>query len=110
MASVMHSSRACVPRVMTLLALLIAAASVQAAEPGLVARVNGMPTVERAGKTQPLSEGMGIEVGDVIVTDASAKVKLLLADDSVLAIGPKSRVALDEFVLSDRRTVRLNVL
>ncbi len=90
--------------------LLAGAASAGVSEPGLVVRINGTPTVECAGKTQPLSEGAKVHVGDVVVTDASAKLKVLLADDSVLAIGPRSRVLLDEFALGDDRRVRLNVL
>jgi len=83
----------------------------QAAESALVVGINGAPSVERAGKSEPLRQGAAVSVGDVIVTDAAAKVKLLLADDSVLAIGPRSRVALDAFVLAPgSRTVKLRVL
>ena len=91
--------------------LVVVATSAYALEPAVVVRINGTPMLERAGKTGPLSERTKIQVGDVIITDASAKAKLLLADDSVLAIGPKSRVTLDEFLLgNDDRTVKLNVL
>jgi hypothetical protein len=83
----------------------------RAAESALVVRINGAPTVERAGNSEPLRQGATVSLGDVIVTDAAAKVKLLLADDSVLAIGPRSRVVLDAFVFTaESRTVRLRVL
>lgn len=92
-------------------ACLVVAAAAHAAEPALVVRVNGAPTCERAGKTQLLAEGTKVLLGDVIVTDATAKVKLILADDSVIAIGRNSRVVLDEFVLApERRTVQLRVI
>lgn len=82
-----------------------------AGEAGLVARVNGMPTLERAGKTEALKRGSNLYTGDVIETDANSKVKILLNDDSVLAVGPKSRVAVSDFVLdSSGRNVRLQVL
>ncbi len=90
--------------------LIVSAASAWAVEPAVVVRINGAPLIERAGTPQSLSEGMKMRVGDVIVTDAAAKVKLLLADDSVLAIGPRSRVVLEEFVLGESRTARLDVL
>ena len=97
--------------VLLLLLQAVLATSADAAEPGVVARINGAPTVERAGKSRPLRPADTVSVGDIIVTDAAAKLKLLLADDSVLAIGPRSRVALDELMLSaDSRTVKLRVL
>ncbi len=86
-------------------------ASAAAGEAGLVARVNGAPTVQRAGKTELLKRGSSVFTGDVIETDASAKAKILLADDSVLAIGPKSRVNLSELAVDPKgRSVRLQVL
>jgi len=100
-------------RALTLLILLVGLAPCVAfgGEAGLVARVNGSPTLERAGKTEALKRGSNVFTGDVIETDANSKVKILLNDDSVLAIGPKSRVAVSDFVLdSSGRNVRLQVL
>jgi hypothetical protein len=100
-------------RVLPVVLVVTAALPVRAraAESALVVRINGVPTVERAGKSEPLRQGATVSLGDVIVTDTAAKVKLLLADDSVLAIGPRSRVVLDALVLTvESRTVRLRVL
>lgn len=80
-------------------------------EAGWVAGINGTPTVSRGTATTPLNRGDTVLVGDRIDTDAGAKVKLLLADDSVLAIGPRSQVILNELVLDSRgRKGRLEVL
>lgn len=77
----------------------------------LVTHLNGAPTLERSGHSMPLRQGEIVAVGDVLVTDADAKVKVLLADDSVLIIGPKTRVVLDAFALApERRSVQLRVL
>lgn len=82
-----------------------------AEEAGLVVRINGAPTVERAGTATPLHRGDVVSTGDTIDTDEAAKVKILLADDSVLAIGPRSHVAVHDFSLTPQsRTVRLEVL
>jgi hypothetical protein len=91
--------------------LLLVPGRAAALDSAVVVRINGAPTVERAGKSAALRPADSVSVGDVIVTDAAAKVKLLLADDSVLAIGPKSRVAIDQFVLAtDSRRVKLRVI
>jgi hypothetical protein len=103
------SARCTAIRLVLLSALLPTAAV--AGEAGLVARINGAPTVQHAGKTELLKRGSSVITGDVIETDASSKAKILLADDSVLAIGPKSRVNVSDLVLdSSGRTVRLQVL
>jgi hypothetical protein len=82
-----------------------------ATEAGVVVRVNGAPTVQHAGKTELLKRGSSVATSDIIETDASSKVKILLNDDSVLAIGPKSRVTVTDFVLdSAGRKVGLQVL
>ena len=93
------------------LAQLSLAPALWAAEAGLVAGVNGQPSITRAGTTRPLQRGDTVSIGDRISTDATAKVKLLLADDSVLAIGPKTEVVVDELVLGAAgRKGRLRVL
>ena len=58
-----------------------------------------------------LKRGSSVFTGDVVETDATSKAKILFADDTVLAIGPKSRVNISDFVLdANGRTVRLRVL
>jgi len=94
-----------------LVAQLSAADTVWAGDAGWVARVNGKPTITRGTQTEALRMGDAVRVGDRITTDETAKVKILLADDSVLAIGPRSQVTIDELLLSgDTRKGRLNVL
>ena len=82
----------------------------RAADSGWVARLNGAPTVTRAGSIASLKVGDSVQVGDVIETDADSKVKILLVDDSVLDIGAQSRVALDALSMEpSRRVARIDV-
>ncbi len=88
----------------------LCAAPVRAADIALVAQINGAPTLTRGAKTEPLQRGAALAAGDVVETDASSKAKLLLVDDSVLAIGPKSRVQLDAVAVdAAKRTLRMQV-
>jgi hypothetical protein len=90
---------------------VLSACAAHADDTALVVRINGAPTVVRAGKSQPLHRGDIVSPGDTVDTDAASKVKILLADDSVLAIGPRSRVTLQDFLLAPQnRTVHLEVL
>jgi len=93
------------------LALLLGASMARAGEAGMVAGISGAPTVTRAGAAQPLKRGDSIAVGDRISTDATARVKILLSDDSVLSIGSQTEVVIDELLLSGpSRTAKLRVL
>lgn len=96
---------------LVVIALVATATSAFATDSAWVAQINGAPTLTRAGATTALQRGAAVQVGDAIETDEAAKVKLLLADDSVLAIGPRSRVTLTDFQLQPQsRTMRLKVL
>jgi len=93
------------------IALAAAGATALATEVAQVARISGTPTVTRGSAPQPLHRGDSVAVGEIVETDAVSKVKILLADDSVLDVGPQSRVRLDTFALaSDRRNARLDIL
>ncbi len=79
--------------------LLGLASAAQAAEPaGLVIAVNPGAFVERAGGREPLQSKSPIYVSDVVVTDATGKVQILFSDDTNVAVGANTRVALQEFV------------
>jgi hypothetical protein len=91
--------------------LLGLAAMALAAEAGWVAGINGAPSFTRDGKTAPLRRGEAVQIGDRIRTDDISKVKILLGDDSVLNIGPRTEVTIDELTLSSGgRKGRLAVL
>lgn len=82
-----------------------------AADTAVVAGINGTPTLYRDSKPQALHPGEPVRIGDVVSTDRESKVKLLLADDSVLSIGPGTQIAIDELTLGpEQRRGRLSVL
>jgi len=84
-----------------------------AAQPvaGRVVAMDGTPTLTRNNTNRVLRRDDRISTGDLIETDTTARAKLLLADDSILDIGPQSRIKISEFRLSpDDRHAQLNVL
>lgn len=81
-----------------------------AAEIGLTAQINGTPMLLRAGQSTALVRGSVLQPGDEVSTDEASKAKLLLSDDSVLTIGPRSRVRLDDLQLDVGRKGRLSIL
>jgi hypothetical protein len=81
-------------------AAVFAAASAEAAEPiGQIKTATGAVSVERAGKSTPLAIGDRVYESDTVVTGAGT-VGITFADNSMMALGPQSRLALDQFAFN----------
>jgi hypothetical protein len=69
-----------------------------AADPiGQVKTADGPVTVERNGASQPIAIGDHVFQADTIVTAAGGSVGITFADNSMMSLGPDSRLALDQF-------------
>lgn len=73
---------------------------------GTVVRVVPGATLERAGQAFGLTAGQGVASGDVISTDRRGQVQLLFADETRMAIGPNSSLAIDDIRLRKNGTAR----
>ena len=76
-------------------ALLVA--PVLAADIGVVKVSKGAATIERAGQRLPAAVGTKVREGDVVVTGADGSVGVTFSDNSLLSIGPDSRLSIDRF-------------
>lgn len=73
------------------------------AEIGRVKRTSGAAVVERGGARLPASVGFQLERGDILVTGRDGRMALTFIDNTRFALGPNSRVSVNEY-LFDRRT------
>jgi hypothetical protein len=86
-------------------------AAVAADAPGVVAQINGAPMVRREGKPVTLQAGTELERGDIITTDGKSKVRIVIADESELTVGPNSRLIFEEIIVRPKdRVGRLQVV
>ncbi|NMB74768.1 MAG: FecR domain-containing protein [Myxococcales bacterium] len=79
---------------------------------GFVAAVSGDARLVRDGTSVEISVGAEIREGDQILTGAKGRVKILLSDDSILALGNKSdlRIEAHRFsVVQKERKTRINL-
>jgi len=67
---------------------------------GTFSTVSGQVQIQRAGVTIGAASGVGVNVGDRILTGASGDAVILLNDQSRLEIGPVSSIALDQFTVT----------
>ena len=67
---------------------------------GQVNRVRGAPELHRGAEHLAAVPGMAVLVGDVVVTDDHARLELALADQSIVVVGPASRVSVERFALT----------
>ena len=72
-----------------------------AAEPaGTVKSVRGVAHVHRGAAVIPLIIGSTLEPSDRVVTQTDANVGITLKDDTLLAVGPRSNVTLENFAFN----------
>ncbi len=88
--------------------ILIAAMACVAAQPALaeIGRIKNVTEgvqVLRDGRAITARSGLRLEEGDVITTNRTARVGITMADDTRLAVGPNSRITLDEYEYDRRR-------
>lgn len=71
----------------------------------------GLVTIERGGKNFRPSIGFPLYQGDGVKTGSTGKARVLLKDNSVLSIGPKSEVKISELKLDTKdRSFLVDVL
>jgi hypothetical protein len=69
-----------------------------AADPiGQVKTADGPVTVERNSASQPIAVGDHVFQADTIVTAAGGSVGITFVDNSMMSLGPESRLVLDQF-------------
>lgn len=64
---------------------------------GSLKNVTGNAHVVRDSERLPATVGLRLHAGDLLETDAGASLGLILRDDSILSLGPSSRIAIDRF-------------
>jgi hypothetical protein len=90
--------------VLTAIVLTAAHGGAQAQTPaGTVATLQGRADAQPGGQAtwRPLATGKDVFVGERVRTAEASRVKLLMRDDSVLTLGPKSELVIDQLVVRD---------
>jgi hypothetical protein len=85
-----------------LLAGVWGAPAVFASDAGVVKVSRGAAAVERSGQRLPAAVGTKVREGDVVVTGADGSVGITFGDNSLLSIGPDSRLVIDRFAFDSR--------
>ncbi|MGE3772318.1 MAG: FecR domain-containing protein [Gammaproteobacteria bacterium] len=80
------------------LALCVSGAAVRADEPaGIVKVASGAVAIERAGAQLGVSAGTPVQPADIVVTGADGRCGITFRDNSLLSLGPNSRLVVDTF-------------
>src|ERR1041385_3796432 len=80
----------------TALALLVASVAF-ANDVGVVKVSKGSAGIERGGQRLPAPVGAKVREGDVVVTGADGALGVTFSDNTLLSIGPESRLSIDRF-------------
>jgi hypothetical protein len=65
---------------------------------GTIKTVTGEAFVERLAERLPASVGDRLLEGDTLITGRNASMGVIFRDDTLLSLGPGSRVTIDKFV------------
>ncbi len=65
---------------------------------GYVQEAKGQALAVRDGKSLPLGAKDGVHPGDTLATKADSSLQIMFSDGSILAMGPESLCAVDEFI------------
>jgi len=77
---------------------ILAAPVVRADEAiGQIKTETGRVTVERKGATKPVAIGDHVFQSDTLITGSNGTVGITFADNSMMSLGPSSRLSLDQF-------------
>ena len=82
------------------LVLVVSGPALAQTAAGSFSSVSGRVQIRRAGATIGAASGVGVDVGDRIVTGASGHAVIMLNDQSRLELGPVSSITLDEFTIT----------
>ena len=85
-----------VPALIAVLICLVFPA-IALADVGVVKVSKGRAEVERGGQRLPAPVGMKVREGDVVVTGRDGAIGITFTDNSLLSLGPDSRLRLDRF-------------
>lgn len=86
---------------LTLGAALITSGAVQAQTvAGVIKSNEGSVEIIRGGKTIPATAGTKLEAGDVLKTSKDSSAGVMLKDETRIALGSNSQVALDKFAFN----------
>ena len=77
-------------------------AAALAADVGVVKIAKGAAAIERGGQRQPAPAGTRVREGDVVVTGKDGAVGVTFSDNSLLSIGPDSRLTIDRFAFDPK--------
>ena len=86
---------------------LLTTAAWAAGPVGFVAGVRGDVTLTRGQQTIEARIGLAVEQGDELATGKKSRLKMLLSDDSVVALGSSSRLVLAEHLFSSKSKARI---
>lgn len=94
----------CVPVLAVVWSILIGSMCLSAESPviGVVKIVKGNASIIRNQQTLPAAAGVKLQVSDELQTGAGGSLGVILRDDSVLSLGPNSRLVIDRFMFSPK--------
>lgn len=83
--------------------LAVGSASAQPVAAGFIKTLSGQAQVVRGSSVLPAETGQLLYPGDTLRTEENGSLGILLEDDTLLSLGPDSRLNLDDYAFNPRK-------
>ncbi|WP_295421132.1 FecR family protein [Sulfurovum sp.] len=94
---------------MKLLLLMLSLSLAAFANIGTILAMHGNAQIHRANSSLTARNGMDIQKGDEIVTQDKTKVQIMLDDNTVITIGPKSSFSFNDYFYDGSKRSKLSM-
>jgi len=77
---------------------------------GFISDVEGEASIINASGEKKCGLGLYVEVGDRIITQNNARIKIMMLDDSLLTIAPKTEFVIDDYLVDTNKKSRRSLI
>lgn len=77
---------------------------------GFISDVEGEASIINASGEKKCGLGLYVEVGDRIITQNNARIKIMMLDDSLLTIAPKTEFVIDNYLVDTNKKSRRSLI
>jgi len=98
--SILEENMRFLPLLMLSLVVLTSTAQAQTPVAGFIKTLEGSGQIVRAEATMPARVGDALHVSDAVTTEEKSSIGIMLEDDTILSLGPNSRLELADFAFA----------
>jgi len=86
-----------------ILTIILACGNLLSDSVATVTALKGLASIQRDGKSIPVTLGIKLEAKDSIVTQDNSKLQIIFTDETIISIGKSSNFSISEYIFEDNK-------